>query len=113
MFACHAVDNPGVAAELEMLKKYGPSVDEAVLLKLVGAFGALRSLSDQGLLAYPYSMRELVAMVTHLEKYPDEGIANVVANVFDFDAFDLPTQDLVCVVFVVVIFNDIVLTRHQ
>lgn len=53
-------------------QKYGPSVDEHVLRKLVGSFGALRRLSDQGLLAYPYSMRELVGIVTHLEKYPDE-----------------------------------------
>jgi hypothetical protein len=47
-------------------------VDEAILRKLVNAFGALRDLSNQALLAYPYSMRELVAIVSHLEKFPHE-----------------------------------------
>jgi hypothetical protein len=58
-----------------------------VLEKLVSAFGSLRELSDQGLISYPYSTRELVNIVKHLEKFPDDSLANVLANVYDFDYF--------------------------
>ena len=50
-----------------MLSRYGPNVPESMLRKLVLAFGELRSMADQGLIAYPYSTREVVNMVKHLE----------------------------------------------
>ena len=67
MFSCHAVDNPSVSSELNMLKQYGPNVPEAVLKKLVAAFGELRDMADRGLITYPYSTREVVNIVKHLE----------------------------------------------
>ena len=33
LFSCHAVDNPTAAAELSMLKQYGPNVPEDVMRK--------------------------------------------------------------------------------
>lgn len=50
-----------------MLKQYGPDVPEAILQKLVAAFGELRSLADQGTINYPYSTREVVNIVKHLQ----------------------------------------------
>ena len=50
-----------------MLRQYGPSVPEELLLKLVNAFGELRSRADQGLISYPYSTREVVSVVKHLQ----------------------------------------------
>lgn len=50
-----------------MLKQYGPDVPEAILQKLVAAFGELRSLADQGIINYPYSTREVVNIVKHLQ----------------------------------------------
>ena len=50
-----------------MLKQYGPNVPEAVLKKLVAAFGELRDMADRGLITYPYSTREVVNIVKHLE----------------------------------------------
>ena len=50
-----------------MLRQYGPSVPEDVLQKLVRAFGELRSRADQGLISYPYSTREVVSVVKHLQ----------------------------------------------
>ncbi|RVE58198.1 hypothetical protein OJAV_G00206850 [Oryzias javanicus] len=87
IFSCHAVDNPKPQAELEMLKQYGPDVPDATLQKLVAAFGELRSMADQGTISYPYSTREVVNIVKHLQKFPNEGLANVVRNVFDFDSY--------------------------
>ncbi|MEQ2213835.1 hypothetical protein XENOCAPTIV_021786 [Xenoophorus captivus] len=54
-------------AELAMLKQYGPDVPEATLQKLVAAFGELRSMADQGTITYPYSTREVVNIVKHLQ----------------------------------------------
>lgn len=67
IFSCHAVDNPKPQAELEMLKRYGPDVPDATLQKLVAAFGELRSMADQGTISYPYSTREVVNIVKHLQ----------------------------------------------
>ena len=50
-----------------MLKQYGPSVPENTLKRLVGAFAELRQMSDDGTIAYPYSTREVVNIVKHLE----------------------------------------------
>lgn len=67
VFSCHAVDNPSVQSELNMLRQYGPSVPDQTLKKLVGAFGELRDMADRGLISYPYSTREVVNIVKHLE----------------------------------------------
>ncbi|XP_071482388.1 von Willebrand factor A domain-containing protein 8-like [Diadema antillarum] len=88
IFSCHAIDNPDIESEMAMLQRYGPDVPKPVLRRLVLAFSELRDLADQGLIAYPYSTREVVNMVKHLQKYPGEGLAMVVKNVFDFDAYN-------------------------
>lgn len=61
------MDNPKPQAELAMLKQYGPDVPDATLQKLVAAFGDLRSMADQGTITYPYSTREVVNIVKHLQ----------------------------------------------
>ena len=50
-----------------MLRQYGPGVPDATLKKLVSAFGELRSMADDGLISYPYSTREVVSVVKHLQ----------------------------------------------
>lgn len=67
IFSCHAVDNPVPQSELAMLRQYGPNVPDAVLQKLVAAFGELRTMADQGIITYPYSTREVVNIVKHLQ----------------------------------------------
>ncbi|XP_015258026.1 PREDICTED: von Willebrand factor A domain-containing protein 8 [Cyprinodon variegatus] len=94
IFSCHAVDNPKPQAELAMLRQYGPDVPEATLQKLVAAFGELRSMADQGTITYPYSTREVVNIVRHLQRFPNEGLANVVRNVFDFDSYNKDTREV-------------------
>uniref|UniRef100_A0A4W4EPU4 von Willebrand factor A domain-containing protein 8 n=1 Tax=Electrophorus electricus TaxID=8005 RepID=A0A4W4EPU4_ELEEL len=94
IFSCHAVDNPKPQAEFSMLKRYGPDVPDVVLQKLVAAFGELRTMADQGTISYPYSTREVVNIVKHLQKFPEEGLANVVGNVFDFDSYNKDTREV-------------------
>lgn len=87
LLSCHPIDNPDAQSELAMLKMYAPNVSESVLKKLVGAFGSLRHLSDQGLISYPYSTRELVNIAKHLQQFPNDSLASVITNVSDFDHF--------------------------
>jgi len=61
------VDNPSQASEIALLKNYGPEVPDEVILKLVRAFSELRTMADQGLVQYPYSTREVVNIVKHLQ----------------------------------------------
>ncbi|XP_060072942.1 von Willebrand factor A domain-containing protein 8-like [Ylistrum balloti] len=95
IFSCHAIDNPDMESELAMLRQYGPNVPETTLKKLVQAFGELRNMADQGLIAYPYSTREVVNIVKHIQKYPDEGLTTVVRNVFDFDSYSNELKDTI------------------
>jgi len=50
-----------------MLQQYGSSVSDAVLTKIMLAFSELRQMADDGLIAYPYSTREVVNIVRHLQ----------------------------------------------
>ncbi|KAG8224295.1 hypothetical protein J437_LFUL005101 [Ladona fulva] len=95
LFSCHAVDNPSKESEIALLRNYGPNVPEDIIVKLVKAFGELRDLADQGFVSYPYSTREVVNIVRHLEKFPQEPLGNVVRNVFDFDSYSKEAQELV------------------
>ncbi|RCI00345.1 von Willebrand factor A domain-containing protein 8, partial [Rhizopus stolonifer] len=99
VFSCHAVDNPDMLSEMFLLRKYGPNVSEDLLLKLSNAFTDLRKLTDEGLISYPYSTRELVNIVLHLENYPEEGISKILQNVFDFDQYDQASKELVIEIF--------------
>ncbi|XP_049873594.1 von Willebrand factor A domain-containing protein 8 [Pectinophora gossypiella] len=93
LFSCHAVDNPSIESETELLRSYGPDVSQHVLRKLVQAFATLRDMADQGQLTYPYSTRELVNIVKHLQKYPEEDLATAIGNVFDFDRYSKDMAD--------------------
>ncbi|KAG7501738.1 von Willebrand factor A domain-containing 8 [Solea senegalensis] len=94
IFSCHAVDNPQPEAELAMLKRYGPDVPDATLRRLVCAFGELRSMADQGTITYPYSTREVVNVVRHLQRFPSEGLSSVLRNVFDFDSYNKDVREV-------------------
>ena len=87
-FACLVVDNPDPSSELHLLAAYGPTVPREQLAQIAGAFRDLRSMSDRGELAYPFSTREAVAVTRHLAAYPDDGVASALQNVLAFDHFN-------------------------
>ena len=99
VFGVHAVENPSLESELQLLRNYGPNVPEAILRQLVQSFSQLRSMADQGQLTYPYSTREVINIVKHLERYPKDGIVRVVSNVFDFDAYNPEAKEIITRVF--------------
>ena len=87
-FSTRVLSNPDLQSEINLLRAYGPSVDSSLLKSLAGSFAELRWLSDHGDVTYPYSTREAVAVVKHLEGFPDEGVVTALHNVLDFDSFD-------------------------
>jgi len=93
LFACHVVDNPSMESELTMLKQYGPNVPEDTMRRVVKAFAELRTMADEGQIHYPYSTREVVNIVRHLEKFPNDGLGTVVRNVFDFDSYSKEVRE--------------------
>uniref|UniRef100_A0A914QPH8 VWFA domain-containing protein n=2 Tax=Panagrolaimus davidi TaxID=227884 RepID=A0A914QPH8_9BILA len=99
LFSIHVVDNPSRTSELAMLKQYGPNVKDEHLQQLVSAFDELREMADNALLSYPYSTRELVNIVKHLQMYPDDPLTAVVRNVFDFDSYTKETTQSIEAVF--------------
>ena len=73
-----------------MLRQYGPNVPEPILQKLVAAFGELRNLADQGIINYPYSTREVVNIVKHLQVWHlpvRKSLKEVISLVLDFFFF--------------------------
>ncbi|XP_022919882.1 von Willebrand factor A domain-containing protein 8 [Onthophagus taurus] len=87
LFSSHAVDNPTRKSEIDMLQQYGPNVPLETIQRLVKVFSELRNMADQGLVNYPYSTREVVNIVKHLQKFPHTDIEDAIFNVFDFDRY--------------------------
>jgi MoxR-like ATPase len=88
VFSIHTIPNPDFRSEMQLLASYGPAVEKSLLEKLVSVFNELRRGVDEGTFVYPYSTRELVAMVKHLQAFPQDGLLVALQNVLHFDLFD-------------------------
>ncbi|KAH9924969.1 AAA domain-containing protein [Epithele typhae] len=86
-FCCHAVTNPDMASERRLLSQLAPQLSEDTILRLVAAFQDLRRAYDAGTLTYPYSLRELLNLVRHMQAYPSDSLEAALRNVFDFDVY--------------------------
>ncbi|WFD27940.1 hypothetical protein MNAN1_002948 [Malassezia nana] len=84
-FSSYAVSNPDVESEVELLRRMAPSVDAALIRSLVLSFHDLREAFDQDQISHPYSLRELIHIVRHLDRYPDEELGDVMLNALAFD----------------------------
>uniref|UniRef100_A0A8R1DMQ4 ATPase dynein-related AAA domain-containing protein n=1 Tax=Caenorhabditis japonica TaxID=281687 RepID=A0A8R1DMQ4_CAEJA len=99
LFAIHMIDHPGRESELAMIKKYGPTVPDKTLNTLLTIFNELREKTDEGLLQYPYSTRELVNIVKHCNEFSKDPLPEVCRNVFDFDSYSEDTIAIIHQVF--------------
>ena len=84
-FSCYAVANPDIESEVRLLKAAAPNVDVDLLRRLDLAFHDLRAGFESGLINHPYSLRELLHLVAHMQKYPDESLSSVLLNTLSFD----------------------------
>lgn len=95
VFSCHVVDNPSQDSETQLLKSYGPDVSSEVVSQVIAAFGELRELFDKNLVSYPYSTREAVNIIKHLQKYPQDTLLDSIRNVFDFDCYSNEAKEVI------------------
>ncbi|KPA74668.1 hypothetical protein ABB37_08997 [Leptomonas pyrrhocoris] len=95
LFAAYVMDNPDAESQLRVLTAYAPTLPRALLERLVTVFIALQHAFTQGNLTYPFSLRELIAVVKHMSRYPQDGVYGALNNVFNFDARDENTLRLV------------------
>ncbi|RNF05748.1 putative heat shock protein HslVU, ATPase subunit HslU [Trypanosoma rangeli] len=95
LFASYVMGNPDAISQLRLLKAYAPNIPEAVLVRLIGAFQRLQKSFEEGHLTYPFSLRELIAVVKHMAAFPHDGIYDALNNVFNFDARNENTLHLV------------------
>ncbi|KAI0827475.1 AAA domain-containing protein [Trametes gibbosa] len=86
-FCCHAVTNPDMASERKLLSQLAPQLSEDLILRLVAAFHDLRKAYESGAVTYPYSLRELLNLVRHMQAYPADPLDAALRNVFDFDVY--------------------------
>ena len=87
VFSVRVIANPDLNSEIQLLSSYGPNVSQKLIKRIAASFAELRSLSDHGEIYYPYSTREAVAVVKHLERFDDD-VVSALHNVLDFDSFD-------------------------
>ena len=100
IFSTHFVSNVDVDSEIKLLQSYAPTVPELIIRKLSAVFNDLRVAVEDGIIQYPYSTRELVHIVKHLQAFPSETILqDAIANVFDFDSFDRETLEFISKIF--------------
>jgi hypothetical protein len=99
VFSVHVVDNPDLDSEISLLRFYAPDVDTNIIRKLCLVFHDLRRAFDDGTIIYPYSARELVNIVKHLQAFPADGVVEAVQNVIAFDSFNDSTSATLIAVF--------------
>lgn len=92
-FSTFPILNPPRESEIILLQNFGPNIERKKLEQLVDVFTELRQLSIDGIISYPYSLRELVSIVKHLNMFPNDSLADVIRNVFDLDNYNTDVID--------------------
>nr|CAJ2467816.1 unnamed protein product [Leishmania braziliensis] len=95
LFAAYVMSNPDAESQLCVLAAYAPTLPRPLLKRLVLVFLELQNAFTQGNLTYPFSLRELIAVVKHMSCYPQDGVYEALNNVFNFDARDENTLRVV------------------
>lgn len=88
VFSCHTVPALDPDSQADILKSYGPNLPDETIQKIIRIWQDLSKAHERGILAYPFSIREAVSVVRHLEQYPDDGFESAIDNVLAFDRFD-------------------------
>ncbi len=89
IFSCHNVNAMDMKSHERILNSYGPAVQAQVIDNIVHIWEELRIAHEKGLLLYPFSIRESVNVVKHLNEYPNDGIENAIENIVAFDRLDM------------------------
>jgi len=88
VFSCHIVPPMDTESHKRILLSYGNKVNPQVIDKIVNVWEDLRIAHEEGTMTYPFSVRESVNVIKHLNAFPDDGIEDAVDNVIAFDRLD-------------------------
>jgi len=72
-----------------------PDVSMEVVDQVIAAFGDLRQLFNKNLVSYPYSTREVVNIIKHLQTYHQDTLLDAIRNIFDFDCYSKEAQEVI------------------
>eukprot|EP00428_Durinskia_dybowskii_P062357 CAMPEP_0170375242 /NCGR_PEP_ID=MMETSP0117_2-20130122/11058_1 /TAXON_ID=400756 /ORGANISM="Durinskia baltica, Strain CSIRO CS-38" /LENGTH=1559 /DNA_ID=CAMNT_0010630307 /DNA_START=124 /DNA_END=4803 /DNA_ORIENTATION=+ len=99
LFSCHVIENLDIQSEVALLQAFAPNVPEPTVKKLANTFSELRALNDSGVLSYPFSAREAVAIVKHLQAFPQDPTEIAVEDILGFDGMNPQVRTVVAEVF--------------
>lgn len=88
VFSCHVVPPMDVVSHKRILKSYGDKVPTLLIDKIVNVWEDLRIAQQEGSITYPFSIRESVNVIKHLNSFPDDGVEDAIENVLSFDRLD-------------------------
>lgn len=99
LFSCHVIDNLDVQSEVALLRAFAPSVQTQTISRIAETFADLRDLNSSGVLNYPFSAREAVAIVKHLQAYPQDSVEAAVEDILGFDGMNPQVRTVIAEVF--------------
>ena len=88
VFSCHTVPALDRWSQERVLASYGPNVLPEHIRTIVEIWQDLATAHQKGILAYPFSVREAISVVRHLDAFPSDGLMRSVENIIAFDRFD-------------------------
>ena len=94
IFSCHTVPALDAESQRRILRSYGPNLSETTVDKIVGVWQDLRKAHEKGQMSYPFSVREAVSVVKHMNKFPRDGLEGALENVLAFDRTEKGTWKL-------------------
>lgn len=89
IFSCHTIPPLDSQSQFQVLQSYGPRMAKRDISRIVEIWKELMTAHVKGQLGYPFSVREAVSVVKHLNEFPKDGIATAIENVVAFDRSDI------------------------
>jgi von Willebrand factor A domain-containing protein 8 len=99
VFSIHVVENLDLKSEISLLQAYGPDVPVDIINRIAHAFRDLRRAYEDQEMSYPYSAREAVAVVKHVQAYPEDGVAAAVENIIGFEGYNPRIRKQIALIF--------------
>jgi len=88
VFSCHEVPAMDMVSHKRILTSYGDNVHPRVIDNIVKIWETLRVAHQKGTMTYPFSVRESVNVIKHMNEFPGDGIEDAIDNVIAFDRLD-------------------------
>ena len=95
LFDTLVIENPDEESEVRLLQAFAPNRPTDELTRVARVFAGLRKQYESGVLDYPFSAREAVAVARHAESYPVEGVPGGAEDVLGFDGMSSKSRVLV------------------